>query len=198
MKTEDFNQLIHDKSEDFDIRKFYSDNKEGFPKTEKFNNLMITEYTAGTDGSWFVSLSTRSGSCFSVYKEYRSTGIIKCKWVTFRNGGAVVGIRYTFDSNGKLISAENEEEGFSFTPHDVLQFCEENKIALFSDETCIERYIDRRLKEFYYIIHFKGAYQEKPGAFLMILNGSNGALERVILRHPGSAGEMIYEKEKQP
>lgn len=198
MKTEDFTRLIHHKTEYFGIREFYSGNKEGLPKTEKFNNLMTTEYTAGTDGSWFVSLSTRTGSCFSVYKEYRSTGIIKCKWVTFRNGGAVVGIRYTYDPNGKLISAEDEEEGFPFTPHQVLKFCEENGIDLFSDDTCIERFIERREQTYYYIIRYKGEYKGNSGITIMLLNGKDGIPERVILHSGGTPGAIIYEREKQP
>lgn len=198
MKTEDFSKLIHHKTEDFDIRKFYSDNKKGFPKTEKFNNLMVTEYTAGTDGSWFVSLSTRAGSCFSVYKEYGPAGIIQCKWVTFRNGGAVVGIRYVFDSTGKPVSTENEEEGFLFTPHQVLQFCEENKIDPFSDNTCIERFIERREQTFYYIIRYRGEYEGKSGIIIMILNGRDGIPERIILQAGGRPGKIMYEREKQP
>ncbi|WP_294252006.1 hypothetical protein [uncultured Chryseobacterium sp.] len=197
MKPEDFTQLIHNRTEHFNIREFYAGNSEGSPKTEKIKNIMAIECTAGAQGSWFVSLSTRSGSCFSVYKEYGPTGIIKCKWVTFRNGGAVVGIRYIFDDNGKLQSAEDEEEGFHFTPHQVLEVCFDHKIDLLSDDTCIERYRDRHLKEFYYIIHFKGTYQDKSGTFLMILNGSNGVLERIILQHPGRPRELVYEKEKQ-
>ncbi len=185
MKKEDFTQLIHHHTEYFNLREFYAGNKEGMPKKQEVKNVMITECTAGTGGSRFVSISTRNCSCFSVYKEYGPTGIIRCKWVTFRNRGAAVGKKYLFGPDGKLTAAEDEEEGFGYTPHQVIQFCRENHINLFSEDTCIERYANRRNKEFYYIIRYLGRYQEKSGIIVMFLNGHDGNPERIIVTDAG-------------
>jgi len=196
MKTEDFTRLVNPGTEYFDIRKFYDGNEQGLTRVHRDGHGTVLKEGAGEEGSWFATYITRAGSCFSIYKEYGPTGIIKRKWVTFRNGGAVVGTRYVFDSNGKPVSAENEEEGFLFTPHQVLQFCENNKIDPFSDNTCIERFIERREQTFYYIIRYRGEYEGKPGIIVMILNGRDGISERVILHAGGRPGKIMYEREK--
>ncbi|GEN78093.1 hypothetical protein [Chryseobacterium hagamense] len=197
MKTENFNHLIDDQTEYFDIDKFYENNKEGQNKTNTTENHTTTLYTAGKEGAWFTSLSTGWGSFFSVYKEYSGKGIIRCKWVTFRNRGAAVGMKYYFDAEGRMLKSDDMEKDFLFTPQQAIGFCIEKDIDLLKEnDHFIERYNDHSDKKSFYVISYKGTYNEQSGRIFIILDGNTGLQERVVIHPPGKPGKVIYKKDK--
>lgn len=62
-------------------------------------------------------------------KFYYKNGYIKNKSLSF-NMGSPVGILYHFDKSGKLIKEENTDEGYHFTPENIVEYCEKNNIVL--------------------------------------------------------------------
>ncbi|MCY0977040.1 hypothetical protein OUO26_06770 [Chryseobacterium sp. CY350] len=199
----DYKKLVSSKTEYFDIKKFYQNNEDGLGKTYETENGTKTEESAGDEGGWFMSNSTLKSSLFTIHKEFNLKGIIQEKWVNFRNGGGAVGIKYKFDDLGKLIKEDDTDKNFKITPQDVIKFCQENNIDLFSDYTFIERFIDEKTKESFYNVNYRGKYEEKFGARIVIqLDGNSGEIQKVICingKHNDSV-ETLYdikeEKEK--
>jgi hypothetical protein len=197
MNIENFTHLIHDRTEFFDIEKFYENNKEGLFKIRTIENRIKTIYTAGKEGAWFTTLSTGEGSFFSVYKEYSRKGIIRCKWVTFRNKGAAVGMKYYFDAEGRLLKSDDLEKDFLFTPQQAIGFCLEKNIDLLGENNhFIERYRDHSDKKSFYVVSYQGAYHQISGRIFIILDGTTGMQERVVIQPSGRPGKMIYEKDQ--
>ncbi|WPO81306.1 hypothetical protein SD427_11080 [Chryseobacterium sp. JJR-5R] len=182
MRTEDYKQLINDRIEYFDKDKFYLNNKNGLVKSYTVNNGIIIQEVAGEDGGWFVSCTTRSGSCFSVYKEYSHQAIIKKKHVVLRNGGAIVGIKYEFDINGRLIKKTDMDKHYVVTPQDIIKFCEEKGIDILSNNTRIDRnYNEDSIGK--YVIYHSGEYDGKFGSVIITeINGTTGDVEKVICK----------------
>ncbi|WP_373846050.1 hypothetical protein [Bacteroides heparinolyticus] len=69
------------------------------------------------------------GSYFKVVKNYYPSKSIETKGVAF-NDGAPVGIWYYFDESGHLTKEENSDEGYDFSPDDVIAYCVKHKIKL--------------------------------------------------------------------
>ncbi len=195
MRTEDYKQLINDRIEYFDKDKFYLNNKNGLVKSYTVNNTITVQEVAGEDGGWFVSCTTRSGSCFSVYKEYSHQAIIEKKHVVLINGGAVVGIKYEFDRNGELIKKTDMDKHYTVTPQDIIKFCEEKGIDVFSSDTRIDRnYNEDSIGK--YLIYYSGEYEGKFGSRITIeINGATGAIEKVICNNGiyNESVEILYE-----
>lgn len=196
MDTEyDYKKLISSKTEYFDIKYFdeHKDEAENLIYTEK-NGTNINIF--GDTESGYVSNNTPKNSMFSIYKQYNSKGTIYRKWVYFRNEGGVVGIKYEFDESGKLIKEEDTDKNFKITPQDVIKYCLENNIDLFSNYTFIERFIDDKTKEGFYNINYRGKYGEKFGAKIIIqLDGNTGEIRKVICingKHNDSI-ETLYD-----
>ncbi|WP_294246340.1 hypothetical protein [uncultured Chryseobacterium sp.] len=181
MKPENFSILIDDRTEYFDRTKFYTGNENGLTKIYELGNGTIMKEGAGEDGSWFATYKTRSGSCFSVYREYNHRGCIRKKWTAFRNGGAVVGIRYDFDESGKLQRQTNEEENFLFTPNDVIRYCLDQGINLYAQgKGYVERVSYPEEGKYLYIIHYVGKFKSQSGKFRIVLDGKTGEEKEVI------------------
>ncbi|MEN4759605.1 hypothetical protein ABEG63_04620 [Chryseobacterium sp. C39-AII1] len=70
-----------------------------------------------------------SDSFFKTNKFFFNNGNIEKKGVLF-NVGSQVGIWYYFDESGKLIKEENTDEGYIFTPEDIVKYCKKNNIEL--------------------------------------------------------------------
>ncbi len=159
--------------------------KNGLSRTHTSENGTLTKERAGEQGSWFASYTTRRGSFFSVYKEYNSKGYIRKKWVSFRNGSAIIGTRYEFNDEGRLCLSKNEDENFSFTRYDVIRYCQNNHIDLLNkDFQYVERYSDLNTLEFSYIIHHFRTFENKSGRISIILNGKTGDVEEILLENP--------------
>ncbi len=196
MNTEyDHKKLISSKTEYFDIKYFDEHKDEG-------ENLIYTEKN-GTDinvfgdvESGYVSNTTPENSMFTVYKQYNPKGVIYRKWVNFRNEGGAVGIKYEYDDSGKLIREDDTDKNFKITPQDVIKYCQENNIDLFSNYTFIERFTDEKTKQSVYNINYRGKYGEKFGARIIIqLDGNTGEIRKVICingKHNDSV-ETLYD-----
>ena len=168
MNTEyNFKNLISSKTEYFDIKYFDEHKDEG-------ENLIYTDKIGadinifGDNESGYVSNTTPENSLFTIYKEFNPNGIIIRKWVNFRNEGGLVGMKYEYDDSGKLIKETDMEKNYKITPQDIITFCKEKGINLFSDYTTIERnYSDNPMN--LYIINYRGKYGEKFGDKIIII-----------------------------
>lgn len=195
MKTENYINLVDERKEYFDIRKFYTDNKNGSTKAYTTQSGTLIEEMAGEEGSWFASYSTKTGSCFSVYKEYNHKGWIHKKWAAFRNRGAAVGIKYEFNEDDGILSvSENMEKNFVFTPEEVIRYCLEHDIKLFEKGCYINRYFDHAANEFLYSISYVGMYNKSFGKIRILLNGQTGETEKVTLQK-SDIPEILFIKE---
>ncbi|MBJ2123194.1 hypothetical protein JC605_02685 [Flavobacterium sp. IB48] len=195
----DYKKLIGSKTEYFDI-KYFDEHK------NSNHNLVYTDKNGadveifGDEGSGYFSNTTYKNSVFTIYKEYNPKGVIYKKWVNFRNDGEVVGIKYEFDVIGKLISEEDTDLHFKITPQDVIKYCQENKIDLFSFYTNIDRFLDEKSKQGFYNINYRGKYGEKFGAKIIIqLDGTTGEIRKVICINgrDSESVEILYDAQAE-
>ncbi|WP_294245408.1 hypothetical protein [uncultured Chryseobacterium sp.] len=194
-REEDHRKLINDKIEYFDI-KYFDENKdeaENLIYTDEFGNHMNI---FGDSESGYVHNITRRLSVFSIYKEYYPDGTIYRKWVNFRNGGGPVGIRYEFNRKGKLIKKTDMDEYYIITPQDIIRFCKEKEIDLYSNDTIVDKNYSEEGPKLY-IINYRGKYDGTFGARIVILlNGETGHVKKVICingKHNDSI-ETLYEE----
>lgn len=200
MSTEyDYKKLISSKTEYFDIKKFYQNNEDGMGKTYEAENGNIIEESAGENGAWFAVDETPKNSFFTIYKEYNPKGIILRKWVNFRNGGGPVGTKYEYDDSGKLIKETDMDKNYKIAPQDVIAFCKEKGIDIFSNYTTIERnYNDNPMD--LYIINYRGEYEGKFGTrIIIVLSGTTGEIQKVTCingKHNDSV-EVLYDIQEE-
>jgi len=144
----------------------------------------------------YVSNKTPKNSVFTIYKEYYPKGVIYRKWVNFRNGGGAVGMKYEFDQSGKLITEIDTDSNFKITPQDVIKYCQENNIDLFSPYTTIDRFKDEKVNESFYNINYRRKYGKKIGSRIIIqLDGNTGEIRKVVCingKHNDSV-ETLYD-----
>ncbi|SMO89003.1 hypothetical protein SAMN06265171_110134 [Chryseobacterium rhizoplanae] len=86
------------------------------------------EIFSASKGGYRLSIYYEN-SFYKSDKFYYKNGYIKNKSLSF-NMGSPIGILYHFDKSGKLIKEENTDEGYSFTPEKIVEYCEKNKINL--------------------------------------------------------------------
>lgn len=190
-----YKNLISDNTEHFDIKYFntHKDEAENLIYTDNFgNNINIF----GDNENGYISNTTPKNSLFTIYKEYNSKGVIKQKWVNFRNGGGPVGIKYEFDDTGKLIKETDMDKNYKITSDDIFSYCKKNGIDLFSDYTVIDKnYNDNPMNR--YIINYRGKYEEKYGSrIIIVVDGISGNVIKVTCingKHNDSV-EILYEK----
>ncbi|MBP2618749.1 hypothetical protein [Chryseobacterium jejuense] len=191
----DYKKLIDDKTEHFDIKYFNKnkDESENLIYTDKFGNDVSI---FGDNESGYFSDSTPKNSLFTIHKEFSTKGIIQHKWVNFRNGGGPIGIKYEYDDSGKLIKKTDMDKGYTITADDIIDYCKKNEIDLFSDYTHIDKNYDGGSQKLY-IINYRGKYEGKFGArIIIIIDGNNGEVLKVTCingKHNDSA-EVLYEK----
>ena len=77
----------------------------------------------------FGKVNYNEANYFSIVKNFYPSKNIENKGVSFNNGSPV-GIWYYFDESGKLIKEENTDEGYDFTPENIINYCEKHKINL--------------------------------------------------------------------
>jgi hypothetical protein len=196
MNTEyDYKNLISSKTEYFDIKKFHQNNEEGLGKTYELDNGNLIKESSGENGSWFAVDETPKNSLFTIYKEFNHKGVIVGKWVNFRNEGGPVGMKYEYDDNGKLIKETDMDKNYKITPQDVIAFCKDKGIDLFSDYSTIDKnYNDNPMD--LYIISYKGKYGDKFGTkIIIVLSGITGEIQKVTCingKHNDSI-EILYD-----
>lgn len=190
-----YTNLINDKIEHFNIKKYYENNPDGIGKTYEDKGAQIEE-SSGEEGSWFINNTTPKNSLFSIYKEFNDKGTIAKKWVNFRNGGGPVGIKYEYDDSGKLINKTDMDKGYTITADDIIDYCKKNEIDLFSDYTHIDKNYDGGSQKLY-LVNYRGKYEGKFGArIIIVIDGSNGNVLKVTSingKHNDSM-EVLYEK----
>ena len=195
----DYKKLISSKTEYFDI-KYFDEHK------NEDGDLIYTDKRGsninmfGDSESVYVSNETPKNSFYTIYKQYNYKGVIQEKWVNFRNGGGPVGIKYEYDDNGKLIKETDMERNYKITPQDVIAFCKEKGIDLFSNYTTIDRnYNDNPMN--LYIINYRGKYGEKFGArIIIVLSGITGEIQKVTCingKHNDSVETLYDIKDEQ-
>ncbi|MGH1517694.1 hypothetical protein [Chryseobacterium sp. JK1] len=194
---QDYKKLTNYKSEYFDIKKFYENNNEGSGKTYESENGTMIEESAGENGEWFMSNITPKNSIFTIHKEYNSKGIILKKGVTFRNYGGQLGTWYEFDNTGKLIKETDTDKNYKINFSDVAKYCVENNINLKDEYTVINRGLNNKTKSESWEIEYRGKYDDKYGAIIIIeLDGNTGEIQKVTCingKHNDSV-EILYEK----
>lgn len=93
---------------------------------EAIDNIYIV-YTSAKIG--FGKTIYDEESYFKVVKIYYPSRGIKTKGIAF-NEGSPVGVWYYFDELGQLIKEEDTDEGYDFSPDDVIAYCVRHKIKL--------------------------------------------------------------------
>ena len=86
------------------------------------------EIFSASKGGYRLSIYYEN-SFYKSDKFYYKNGYIKNKSLSF-NMGSPVGVLYHFDESGKLTKEENADEGYNFTPENIVDYCEKNKIEL--------------------------------------------------------------------
>jgi len=191
----DYKKLISSKTEYFDIKYFdeHKNSNESLIYTDKYGTDINI---FGDVESGYVTNSTPSKSMFTIYKQYNYKGGIYKKWLNFRNDGGAVGIKYEFDETGKLISEIDTDLHFKITPQDVIKYCQENNIDLFSFYTDIDRFVDEKSKQGFYNINYRGKYGEKFGAKIIIqLDGTTGEIRKIVCINgrDSESVEILYD-----
>ncbi|MEN4759606.1 hypothetical protein ABEG63_04625 [Chryseobacterium sp. C39-AII1] len=96
-------------------------------RVDKIDGLIHIIYTGGKTGYSEVGYDTNRYFMY-VKNFYASKGIENKGWAF--NQGAPIGLWYYFDEDGKLIKEENTDEGYAFTPENIIKYCEQNGINL--------------------------------------------------------------------
>ena len=192
---EDYNKLIDKSIEKFDIESFYKDNKEGLPKSYILSNNFQIEESAGDNGSWFLRAIAKKGSLFTVYKSYYYTGKIEAKRVNLFNNSCLIGIRYEFDENGKLINEINEDKPFKISIFDIIEYLKKNQADLYNVTTNVNRYYDEKTKKATWTLSYRGKYKDVVGILRVEIDDESTDVISVI-RITGKMGEkeIIFKK----
>jgi hypothetical protein len=192
---EDYNKLIDKSFEKFDKESFYKDNKEGLPKSYILSNNFQIEESAGDNGNWFLRAITKKESLFTVYKSYDYTGKIKAKRINLFKNSCLIGIRYEFDENGKLINEINEDKPFNISVFDIIEFLKKNKADLFDVTTNVNRYYDEKSKKATWTLSYRGLYKTHEGKLRVEIDDESTDVISVI-RITGKRGEkeIIFKK----
>jgi len=77
----------------------------------------------------FIDRVFYQNTYFTLIKKYYHNKNVKEKGNVF-NEGSPIGTWYYFDEEGKLIKEENTDEGYAFTPEDIIKYCKQNGIKL--------------------------------------------------------------------
>jgi len=86
----------------------------------------------------YFSSIRHDGSCLEVEKIYHNNLKIKSKHLVFPGpllGGVRVGVGYEFDENGVFVKEKNYCEDYKFTHLDVIKYCQEEGIPLYTPAT---------------------------------------------------------------
>jgi|UPI0006477DA1 hypothetical protein len=116
---------IDNKFEKFDVKKFNEVSVRGYYKLDKGDHVFIQDFQS----PGYRELEYIQSSYFKIVVFFYENGGVEKKGLLF-NEGSPIGIWYYFDESGKLVKEENTDEGYSFTPENVVRYCEENKIEL--------------------------------------------------------------------
>ena len=132
----------------------------------------------------FIDRIFYTKSYFIYVKKYSSNYSIKEKGLLF-NQGSQIGIWYYFDESGKLIKEENTDEGYDFTPEDVVKYCESHKIKL------PKGYQDSGYKTSVYKKEIDGKKVWQISYVIAV--GKEEFIEEIIL--DGKTGKLIKKKQ---
>ncbi|WP_228414862.1 hypothetical protein [Chryseobacterium sp. G0201] len=125
-----------------------------------------------------------NNSFFMQVKNYYPSRNIENKGIAF-NEGAPIGIWYYFDESGKLIKEENTDDGYDFTPKDVVKYCESHKIKL------PKGYQDSGYKTSVYKKEIEGKKVWQISYVIAV--GKEEFIEEIIL--DGKTGKLIKKKQ---
>jgi hypothetical protein len=191
----DYNKLNNKKMEKFDIEKFNKNKDE----SENYNyvlenNIAVEEF--GYEGRGYFRKETSKNSLFTIYKEFYFNGFLKKKGQSYKYGSCQLGIWYEYDEKGNLLSTIDTDKPFVITFEDIVIFCKKNKANIETDSyTNISRNNDEVTNASTWTIRYTGKYEEKPGKFIVILDGKTGSIIKVT-QMLGKNGEnkIIYDK----
>ncbi|WP_326982452.1 hypothetical protein VUJ46_20070 [Chryseobacterium sp. MYb264] len=152
-------------------------------RVDKIDGLTHIIYTGGETGYSEVGYNTNH--YFMYVKNFYSSKNIENKGWAF-NQGAPVGIWYYFDEKGKLIKEENKDEGYSFTPEDIIKYCKKNNIEL------SKGYHER---DGYQTSVYKNELDGKKVWLISYLASLNKQEKEVKLTLDGQTGKVIKREE---
>ncbi len=127
-KTQNTNKIIpivDNKFEKFDIEKFKKESIRG-SYVVKGENFIIRK---DSQNPGYLEELYKNDDYFILDKFFYENGNISKKGISF-NKGSAIGIWYHFDEAGNLIKEENTDEGYIFTPEDLVKYCKKNNIEL--------------------------------------------------------------------
>ena len=179
IKNKQYNILVNNDFETFDIKKFYEDNADGLGKTYELTKNITIEEGAGEKGSWFVKNELNNNSLYTIYKEFYQSGKIKSKGPKFKED-CKIGIWYDFDESGKLIREIDLDVPFKITIKDIMEYLRDNEADLFSSFTSINRSYDEVTKKGKWSLIYRGKYKEKSGMFIIEIDDSTSEIIKVV------------------
>ena len=188
-------------NEKFDIENYFKhyDKISRTYEHESSNGTKILE--ADFDDSYYATLIAKN-SLFATHKEYYKNGLLKSKWETFGEGGFIKGLRYEYDSKGKLIKVEDWDKPYKFTWEQVKKYIEQDlKLDLLKDKVGVGNNLEYPGYSFpTWSINYMGKYKEDPkgGLIRIMLNGTTGEL-LLVERQLGKGGDgttvdILYKK----
>ncbi|NIF06050.1 hypothetical protein F3J23_11430 [Chryseobacterium sp. Tr-659] len=145
---------------------------------------------------------TPKGSLFVIHKEYHPNKKLWLKFETFGENGFIKGLRYEYDSKGKLIKVEDWDKPYKFTWEQVKKYIEQDlKLDLLKDKVGVGNNLEYPGYSFpTWSINYIGKYKEDPkrGLIRIMLNGITGEL-LLVERQLGKGGEgtnvdILYKK----
>ncbi|MCV9926914.1 hypothetical protein OIU83_04595 [Flavobacterium sp. LS1R49] len=194
-KNQEYNNLVTNDFETFDVKRFYKDNEVGIGKIHQLTNNIKIEESAGEKDSWFVKNESANNSLYSIYKEFYQSGRIKSKGSKFKEE-CPISIWYYFDEKGKLIKETDLDKPFKITIKDIIEFLKQNEADLFSNYTSINRSYDEVTKKRTWNLIYRGKYKDKQGMFSIEIDDSTAEIIEVV-KILGKEGEkeMLFRKE---
>ncbi len=120
--------VVNSSSEKFDIKILKQKNRlDTFFLSYNNESTIVRQLQDQSYG--FIDRVFYQKTYFTLIKKYYRNKNIKDKGISF-NEGSPIGIWYHFDETGKLIKEENTDEGYTFTPEDLVKYCKKNNIEL--------------------------------------------------------------------
>ncbi|MCD0469069.1 hypothetical protein [Flavobacterium sp. JAS] len=190
IKNIEYNILVNNDFETFDIKKIYENNADGLGKTYELTKNITIEENAGDKGSWFVKNELANNSLYSTYKEFYQSGKIKSKGPKFKED-CKIGIWYDFDEIGKLIKELDLDKPFKITIEDIIEYLKDNEADLYSSFTSINRSYEEETKKAKWSLIYRGIYKDKPGMFMIEIDDSRAEIVKVV-KILGKEGEKEF------
>ena len=149
------------------------------------NSECRTESMRIFDNLTFLTTVHHMESCLEIEKIYHNNLNIKSKYLIIPGNvpwnGTRVGVGYVFDENGEFLKEVNCNGDYKFTYLDVIKYCEDNKIELYTPKRRAGARIEKITEgeKVAWLIRYR--HDAEKGIYIIhkILDGESGELIRM-------------------